>query len=351
MTDDYSVIGTHLLHDSVFEYLKWDRNKNSNFLTLVWDDCIRLNLDGSEINDLHMSIRMSDITGIAFGIKRYDDFKQPSAMDPPGEPDLSLIKKGIYVGGGILLFNDRDTCDDVKGSLQYKVFFGEEDAILHASVTGVFSVHGELLGAGKEYQVLFMAGCRELIFYDAARQPIDLALWEKQNTFWWQKWEEASRDNYRVESKKGMIPAAKPEEDHDHQPPKEDAYNLSPNDLPPDISEPLKEWFEKNIDRDHEDDGRWAYARAVDSWWQEDGYAVVVLRGIEHSAPIGEFPANNVETVWSFALWKRHDNWVVTSLKQGWPPYHSAPAIPGSEKSWLSEWTSGPVLSEPEDTD
>jgi hypothetical protein len=99
----------------------------------------------------------------------------------------------------------------------------------------------------------------------------------------------------------------------------------------------LTRWSEQGF-------GRWGYARAIDDWWIEGTRACVIVRGVEHCMPDDGDPAENQETVWTFALRKQGDDWTIGTLSQGWPRFGSAKALSDSDKPWLKRWSSGDVL-------
>jgi hypothetical protein len=92
-----------------------------------------------------------------------------------------------------------------------------------------------------------------------------------------------------------------------------------------------------------DDFGRWGFARALDDWWIEGRRACAVVRGIEHEMPQEGDPAENRESVWTFALRWRECRWIIDSYVQGWPRFGSAKKLPSRRKPWLKRWQSGLV--------
>jgi hypothetical protein len=83
--------------------------------------------------------------------------------------------------------------------------------------------------------------------------------------------------------------------------------------------------------------GRWVYIRQIDDWWEEASHACVVCRGVEHTAPEEESPAENEETVITYGLRCSDRGWVLRTGSQGWPSHESA-AKSLKPTPWMSEW-------------
>jgi hypothetical protein len=206
--------------------------------------------------------------------------------------------------------------------------------------------------------------------------PLDLDEWELQYQAWWQGWKEhwETRGNGGPEEPSEFeraIPAGVGEPpDLAYAPPTESAFALEKTDVPAEIVRPIRDWIESQHERDWlrmaliypcpdevaEDRakklmewntghlfGRWAYARSIESWWAETKRACVVVRGIEHQMPIEGDPAENRETVWTFALRKREGIWTIDTYSQGWPGFGSARVLSAKEKPWLKNWRAGVV--------
>jgi len=196
--------------------------------------------------------------------------------------------------------------------------------------------------------------------------------WRRQFEAWWEGWREhwQDKDTEATTDQKSVqedmfIPAGESDApDLTYRPPMKEVLQLSESDIPLDLLEPLRSFHEGVLKRDwqntaiaypnfdqtvderalqlgeaylSDDYGRWLYIRQVDSWWIEGQRACVVIRGIEHTMPDGEDPAEDRETVVTYGLLKRNGRWTISTWSQGWPQYGSAESSDKSE-AWKSEW-------------
>ena len=203
--------------------------------------------------------------------------------------------------------------------------------------------------------------------------------WESQFAAWWKNWDNHWHDSDEESDEEepvfedAFIPAGEDSPaDLAYRPPGEPAVELMDSDVPVELMQPIRAWFEathtcdwkrkvaaqRNLDLSEEDQvrrekddyvhffGRWGYARQIDEWWIERAVGEVSVRGVEHSMPDEEDPATNIESVWTFGLRLREGGWVIRTYSQGWPPFGSASIKELSEKPWFSNWSAGPIVSE-----
>ncbi len=154
-----------------------------------------------------------------------------------------------------------------------------------------------------------------------------------------------------------------------YTPPSESAYEVEPSELPPEMESTLRLFFESGLSDDFVTLARvianfemsaaeheaylaehyhalfdWSYARALESWCQQGDLANVRMRGIIHSRAEDGISAINEECVWSFSMAKRAQGWIIRNWSTSWPSVGSAPSLSADQKTWLTSWSSGPVI-------
>lgn len=369
-----------LLREAYLAQMTW--KPDENILDLYWANCLIRNIDGTEIEDRVMLLRCTDIRGIAAGAEPLDCFARPSTLPPPGDITARSFFEGqnkskdwVETERSWLDINSRRLEYEVLHSLKSAVLHGTERDITESPVRVIFTLPGDLIGAGAEYQVSILAGCGQFTPCNRKGEPKDLNTWDAQYVAWWAGW----RKHWETRPFKGpagseqtvedtMIPAGKNRDNPNYEPPCEPAFELSVSDIPENLLVPLRDLFEGALKKDYLQKARgwtwgdgvekrakwlsciepetwWGYIRAVDEWWQEGDYAVVTLRGIEHTAPYSRSPAVNEEKVWKFALRCWQGNWVINGCTWHCPLYDPKLAIPDSKKPWLANWCSGPVIT------
>lgn len=368
-----------LLHDAYLVFIRW--NIKESTLDLYWGNCLIRNVDGTEIKDRTMLLRCTDIRGIAAGTEPLDCFVRPSTLPPPRDINTECLVEGINTSkswngsdSSWIKINDRKVEQEVFLSFRSALFSGTEKDITESPIQVIFNVPGGNVGAGDKYKVSILAGCSRLTVSN--RNGVkDLNTWAAQYAAWWGGWKKHWEDKpikdpvgYESTVEDVLIPGMKDEADPDYVPPQEPPFALSVHDVPDELIIPLRGWFEGVMKRDWlqmaqamtwiddvadyarwlsgvQPQSSWGYARAVDGWWQEEDHAVVTVRGIEHDAPSSDEPAESIERVWEFALRRRLGKWKVKSYAMSSPLYGSAPALKDSEKPWLADWHSGPIIT------
>lgn len=200
--------------------------------------------------------------------------------------------------------------------------------------------------------------------------PLAMEEWKHQFEAWWdgwkEHWENKDKDvsDHTSQREETYIPAGESDEpDLNYRPPAKPAFSLAGSDAPLELLDPIhnfhsgvlkRDWRQMaraypNFDISEEDRavqlgewylshdfGRWVYVRQVDSWWKERSRACVVVRGVEHTK-IEDEPTENSETVLTYGLLKRANDWVISTWSQGWPQFGSAPTS-NDLAPWRLEW-------------
>jgi len=370
-----------LLNEAYLAYLAW--NVDDRVLDLYWDNCLVRNADGTEIKDRVTLLRCRDVRGIAAGTEPSDCFARPSEIRPPGEVTAEFLAKEIsgdvrwsWDDESWIVINIRRVEQEVFHSLKSALLFGNEKDIMESPVRVIFNIPGELTEAGDEYDVSILAGCESLTACNRRGEPKSLEIWSAQCAAWWTGWKKHWKDNVSGDQEgcestveDSMIPAMRNEADPYYEPPQEPAFALSAHDMPEELLIPLRNWFEGKLEKDclkiarawpwgddleerarnisgWEPDTHWGYIRAVDEWWQEGDRASVTIRGIMHNAPFSGHPAENMETLWKFAIRRLLGDWTIKSFHYRCPPYDRSISISDDRKPWLNDWRSGPVITD-----
>lgn len=205
--------------------------------------------------------------------------------------------------------------------------------------------------------------------------PLALEDWSEQYDAWWKGWRDYwaqkkdDDDGPTSALEETFIPAGLSTEPDDpsYRPPRRPAFQVGTTDVPADLLAPVRDFHQglhgqdwltmarayptlddtdaeraQKLEKQYRtyDFGRWVFLRHIDSWWTEGSRACVVVRGIEHTAPLDGDPAKDRETVITYGLRKVADRWIIWTWSQGWPQYGSAPKL-AEEQLWRHEWGLG----------
>ncbi|MBN2494534.1 MAG: hypothetical protein JXR96_08095 [Deltaproteobacteria bacterium] len=367
----------HLLHDATLVSGEWDRDASR--LTLVYE-CLRRALDGSEIEDRRVEIALDGV--VAFGVA-YDSSLPDIRPSELVVPDSWVVKQidpwPFRAMEAPMSINSESDAETVELAARCDWLLGDARAASGAR----YRICLEYSGSPRIRLLISVAA--GAISPSIGGEPFPLDLWAKQYNAWWQGWQEhwdrKEEDGEDEEGEPALEDAAipmgeDPPPDLSYSPPREPAFELTETEAPVEVLAPLRDWFEGLLERDWarragafphidiepieharaieqrmqgQDFGRWGYARAVDRWWVEGKRAHVRVRGIEHSMPEEDDPAENVESVWDFALRCRRGEWKIWGYSQGWPCYGSAEKKPARQKPWLQQWQSGKVKTSDDD--
>lgn len=338
-------------------------------------DCLRRNTDGSEMADRTVEFRLGNVTTLAVGYDSAFLETRPSQFDPPRRITGDELADWPFRPQEAALSINSTVIEDALDSARLDWLAGDEPTLRDARCTLclTFDQWGDF---GKPMlPVQLLAGGDDLAITSGGL-PLDLSEWAKEFEAWWTGWQEhwAARGeggDDETGEYDTAIPAGEPEPpDLSYRPPAEPVFALEPTDAPPEVIRPVRDWFESQHERDWvrlarvypctqrsvkerakeleewntgHNFGRWGYPRRIDQWWQEGRRACLVVRGIEHEMPLEGDPAENRETVWTFALRHRGGEWIIDTHEQGWPGFGSAPNLPVRQKPWLKQWRSGAV--------
>ncbi|MFI5380114.1 MAG: hypothetical protein ACHRHE_12515 [Tepidisphaerales bacterium] len=364
-----------LLHDAMLKTLAWDAEIGQ--LRIVYD-CLRRNIDGSDLSDRAVELVLTTVGPICVG---YDDFGcevRPSCFEPAGR----------IVAGDLAAWAYRqqhaDLAIDSTGDIAEVLESAKIDWLCGTANDLAKATHILTLAFNQWTDFgLPCIGVHVLVGFEGLDTrtdglPLTIEEWTDQFDAWWRAWQErwATKTDDREESTEcivedTIIPAGEDEKpDLDYCPPAEPIFALEPTDAPETLMVPLRDWFEGHHDRawhqmaaafpySHEtiDEratkireahlthqfGRWGYPRVVDQWWIEGSRGAVVLRGVEHIMSTEGDPAENCEVVWTFDLRRRNGRWIIRSYSEGLAKFHAAPRISTKPEPWRERWASGAI--------
>lgn len=349
-SDDDLRLAEKLLHDAVLEHIAWDRQLASFAIRF---NCLRRNVDGSEMEDRLVEFRLAGVQALAIGYDSPCPETRPSQFNPPHRISSDDLSGWRFRPQEVTLRINSPDCVDALEAARLDWMQGRESSVRNAPWTfclhfdhwtdfGLPAIKVWLLAAGDSFTIT------------SSGLTLDLADWERQFSSWWKGW----REHWQTKSSRTdeaeypdaseydtAIPLGESEPlDLTYRPPSEPVFALGPTNLPPELIEAIAAWFSRCHGQTAEEAlGRWGYGRSVDDWWVEGNRACVVVRGIEHQMPSEGDPATNKETVWTFTARKKRGIWVIDSFSQGWPVHRSAPKLPYDQKPWLLAWESGEV--------
>jgi hypothetical protein len=328
-------------------------------------DALRRNVDGSDLDDRRIKLELRNVRGVAVAYDRTSIEERPSQFVLPPEVAISTLGDLPFpIDTPGITLDSRASEEDLRFAPRVD-WLERETSRLDASPHQI-SIHFEL-GLPCIPVQLFL-GYADLQIYDPA-QPLALELWEEQFHAWWDGWSghwsstaestEAPASSPVLED--SFIPVGSDEPEADHEPPDLAPFELRGGlEIPAEILEPLREWFEgthardwsrvvaalRQLDRSPEDQAdslasdvyTWPYAREIDAWWSEIHCAHVRILGVEHYPPIEELPAESHEVVWNFALRLRDSKWCIRTYTEQWAETRHGRTVAHAPRAWLAEF-------------
>ncbi|MEM6329164.1 MAG: hypothetical protein AAF790_02830 [Planctomycetota bacterium] len=360
-----------LLHDTSLLSIEVDEPLRS---ACFWFKCLRRNVDGSDLDDTIVELRVTSVERIA----AYYDAESVSQRFSE-LPDIQLLA----LDGLKQLEVDNPQCAVAIDS--HDEYFNLETAGRVDWLLGEPPVDSSM----PTEQCLFVtidtrhhrkSNVRSSLMIQGASVepwaggvPLSIHEWGLQYSAWWKGWEQHWAANESAESEDEskeegrFIPAGADETAVlSFEPPAKPPFLVSSSDVDGALLEPIRDYLEGIIARDWSrvaralpdldvdmasrareletqflghDFGRWVYQRQLDTAWKERYQACVTLRGVEFVGPLEGEPAEANETVVSYGLRRLRDRWVIRTFCQGWPAFGSAPES-ASAKPWLDEWVS-----------
>lgn len=370
MNYDFAEIES-LMHDATFASIDWP----SNDIVDLFIHCLRRASDGSEIQDPIVQFRFSDVAALGLSFDTWDASVRPSLLSLPVAADvMASVNKSC---GGAPISADFDSLDAVDSAIMglgLSWLQGGEEAFRSCPRRIVVTLEGGWGQGDHRLDMSLMIGCGELEFLSSG-QHLGIDRWASEFDAWWRGWDEYWDDKDEHEDDddeyEAAIPVGESEPlDLNYQPPPENAFDLKSHDVPKELLSPIEGWIDgchrrdwvrmarawpwPNVEESERvkqleeeclgyEFGRWIYVRVVDGWWIEGIRAAVTLRGVEHCMPMEGDPAENLEIVTNFALWKYRNQWVIRNRGGGYPKYGSSPKWSSGQGAWLHNWDSGPV--------
>jgi hypothetical protein len=351
-----------LLHDAVLTNLEWRRDVAKMQLAFA---CLRRNSEGSPLED-PVELVLEGVTGIAVYYAPAAIEEKPSRFEVTEE--LTEADLGVWSDQVIPLYiNSKVEGFEMRTASCVNWIVGEST---ESSPLDICIVKETFSSRSRGVRTGLLIQCANLQAM-SGYLPLGIDEWAEQFDAWWHGWKKHWAEKEEGEApvrEDAFIPAGEDDPpDLSYRPPNKHPFVIGETDAPPELLNPIRrfheghhsqDWFEMarthpNLEvppdqcaRQFQEQyqsyefGTWCYIRTVDSWWQEEGRACVVVRGVEHSMPDEEDPATNSETVITYGLRKLEDDWIIWTWSQGWPRYGSAPKSLETE-SWRNEWELG----------
>lgn len=364
-----------LLHEASLEGLQW---KATDRTLRIFFDCLRSSVDDSEEIDSAVELRFLNVSQFAFYYSPGDDSVRPSEIDfeahfakaDPANWDGQSSKAFLYLNSRTAQY-EWETASYRRWIYQVE---GDIDSPLHVAINLSFANYDE---ESLEENIFITCDAIQPI---SGGKPLTLEKWNQQYRAWWEGYshywdnraEESDEDDDDEEEDSEssefyyeQIPAESAELDPlNYEPPDKPPFQIGPTDAPAELLRPIEDYHTGMLQHDwhkvrtaspqlddrediteeeieesclDENLGSWYYIRQIDSWWEEGRRACVVARGIEHSMPDAEDPAENRETVITYGLRELDGRWVIWSMKYGWPEFGSAEEA-CEEPEWKKEW-------------
>lgn len=376
MTNNWSDI-SHLLHEGELSSIDWDPYLEEVILVVHG---LRRGPEGENLCSIPIYLKLNGVTGLFIGHDpeelslHPDNYHLHRRLQKEDLEDWPFAPQEFH-----LSLQSPQSVEDALASFKGEWACGEA-AVLQSGMTLTIGFDYSFLLGDEAQNIRLVFVCES---FEVESQGVSLTpeTWLAQYRAWWDGWRthwnkvdagEVDEDE-DASLECTFIPAAIDPETPERiiHAPKEPVFQLLNHDLSKEMIQPLRLWFESIHTRlssdytratevlgqdfteqvkDTEESYHWKsskrpYARQIDSSWIFRNSACVVVRGVEHRPADDEEESSNVESVWTFRLRRRGSRWVLRSWTQGWPPYGSAPKKMASEKPWLSDWNSGPILS------
>lgn len=333
-------------------------------------ECERRTQEGERLEE-PLRLLFCGVNGISSFYNSWDLSSKPTIGSPSRRLSLKdIVNKDIEPTSPILSINEkRCTIDNLTALFQEELY----GLSMKAWPTPCTHVLGLKWGEwdDEDCSCTLMVGFESLQVYEG-KNPLTLDEWSQQNDAFMQGWKEywdsseenegSDWDGNCVEAT--MIPAGENIPDLSYQPPQHPAFLVEPSNVPEKLLRPIQIYTESILARDWSriaqishsfgeptdeetafikslyediDFGRWNYIRKIEDWWINKNQACVIARGVEHTMPDEEFPAENLETVITYVLRHFENKWFIWETSQGWVLYGSAPEDDG-EQIWKNDW-------------
>lgn len=335
-----------MLHDAWLTRVAWDADERA--LLLEWEP-LRRGPDES-ILETPVQTTFQGVRSILLSVAPDDPFINPAEIGRPAPFSVDAITCEPDREGWIgVTINDTTREFWVQRAPYQWWLFGDAEARSDDANVLVLPLEGDDIGLGEEFSADL------LVVFDSVEvtsggEVLSLEEWAHQYNAWWDGWKkywDEKRDSSPTETEAAYetaIPVATSEPDQDtdtYEPPSRPAFELEETDIPDELLEPLRDYFEghvagnlervarsETIDADiprqldqlqswNEREGSWEYARSVEQWWQDGDRAAVTVWGIEHWGPIDGEPPEDWRFKAKFALQKACGRWIIRSWSKG----------------------------------
>lgn len=333
-----------LLQDAALVDVQW--RPEIKQLSLYFQ-CLRRNIDGTDIENSEVELRLCNVTGIAAYYNPLHYSKRPSQCTVEDQ-DLyaQLLDWNYEPYEALLSINSRQALFDMETSWKNEWLYGEAvcdkpNARFQLFVDRVSTPNKEM-GYG-----LHFSGNELCVFSNGV--PLDIAVWNKQFEAWWKGWRnhwKGDNAGYNHAQEDAFIPAGTdPPPNLSYKPPAIPVFQIENTEAPQEILEPICNYHEGILNRNWEqvakawtnfdlsiekwaeklrgsfqgmNFGRWVYVRTIEDWWIEGSQACVFAKGIEHQMPDEEDPARNLDIIVKYGLRLSNTGWVIHTLSQSY---------------------------------
>jgi hypothetical protein len=312
--------------------------------------CLRREGDGADLSEQPLRLELTGVSAMAVVHDPLWPHDRPSALEVPSESDVVGLDPWPFVDDVVSATKNSATdAETVELGAWVRWFLGDQKVGLACPIRLCL----EFPPAGEpEQRRLVWIACESVGVFEGEK-AFDFDRWLGQSEAWWRYWDARwkEKDEQREEAPRrgkgdSMIPVPPTEApDLSYRPPDWPAFELSSTDAPQELLDPLRDWFESVLERDwarraasepeldrtrdeqvvstkrrfeNQEFGRFGYARSIDEWWVEGDRAFVRVHGTEHRMPVGDLPAEDLSSVWEFALRRRGGRWCVAGYSQGW---------------------------------
>ena len=365
-----------LLHDATFQGLQWQAHERS---LRVFFESLRRPVDEVDAADSPIELRFVNVTQLAFFSAPANDTVRPSEVDFQSQLENNEETAWEECFAEAVLHLDSRVAQLEWDLACHRKWIYRSDETPEKQMCAIITLLPLNYADGSLKESVFVV-C-DSIQPMSEGKPLSLDTWRSQYQAWWENWRETvdedpdipSDDDEEDEAWKSGSDAVEEDivlggssefDDANYAPPRKAAFLVAPNDVPPEILSPIEafhvgllegDWrkvrgaaprldepeglSEEELAEAYLNDGlgSWSYIRQVDSWWREGERACVVVRGMEHTMPEDDDPAEDCETVIAYGLRHFEGRWIIWSSSQGWPEFGSAPEL-YEEPEWKKEW-------------
>ncbi len=363
-----------LLHDASLEGLQW---QTQDRMLRLFFSCLRRMVDDSDSADLPVELRFVGVSQFAFYYAPANDSVRPTEIDFQSRFASTDLSPWDGRSSEAFLYLNSRLAEIEWETASHRLWVYRADDNASAQLHVAIALSPMNYGDDSVKESLFIV-CDAIEPFSGGR-PLSLEQWNEQYRAWWdgwsEHWEEKADDDFDGDGEEDdedayeyeiAIPAETSDLNPlDYNPPQKSPFQIGDTDAPVELLKPIEDFHsgmlqhdwrkvreasprlddeednltEEELEESYLDDGRgsWSYIRQVDSWWREGRRACVVVRGMEHTMPDEEDPAENRETVITYGLRELEGRWIIWSSTQGWPDFGSAPEL-YEEPEWKKEW-------------